>query len=591
MKMMMTTNTIIEPLATAAATTTTTQTISPNNYNNNKDITITTPSPWSNIYELTNIVSSSNIEINLNSLNSNNGSNNYNDNNNNIINSNFINTFKKLNATLNNSSSINNDTYNIDNMNDDYRDGDNEVFQTIEYMSTILNFYYTPIIVGTGSIGNILSVFVFFKTKLRKLSSSYYLAALAVSDTCFLLGLFAQWLNFFDIRIYNREYFCQFFTFFSNLACFCSVWFVVAFTVERFIAVMYPLRRQTMCTVRRAKMVLIGLTILGCLHCIPFWIYSTTVYSSKVEDTICDIRNEYKEYILLFNYWDTIVVFAVPFTGIVILNTFTGCTVWKFATVRRTLTMQKMKTQHLPLQGTMSSPSSSCSARESGPAITTYRVTNSSLKRQKSTTCMKPTHSNGQHTQMITHHHHTSHQQQQQQLQHQQHSHPNRATIIKHSTKSSINDYDDALPRKSRRRKVTNSSQLKVTKMLLIVSTVFVCLNLPSFIMRMITYLETQSSANEKTTVVLQYIFQLLFITNFGINFVLYCVSGQNFRKAVLSMFRKVSTTQRDGTTQITVSEYYRNSGGMGNSGAVNSMRRTMNQNRWNEVHELQHLK
>ncbi|KNC21523.1 hypothetical protein FF38_07642 [Lucilia cuprina] len=67
---------------------------------------------------------------------------------------------------------------------------------------------------------------------------------------------------------------------------------------------------------------------------------------------------------------------------------------------------------------------------------------------------------------------------------------------------------------------------------------------------------DTQSSTNEKTTVVLQYIFQLLFITNFGINFVLYCVSGQNFRKAVLSLFRKVSTTQRDGATQITVHSY-----------------------------------
>lgn len=173
-------------------------------------------------------------------------------------------------------------------------DEDNEMLRTIEYIGNILSFYYVPIIVGTGSIGNILSVFVFFKTKLRKLSSSFYLAALAVSDTCFLLGLFAQWLNFVDVHIYNREYFCQFFTFFSNLACFCSVWFVVAFTVERFIAVMYPLKRQTMCTVRRAKMVLLGLTLLGCLHCAPFWISSTPVYSPKLEMTICDIKNEYK---------------------------------------------------------------------------------------------------------------------------------------------------------------------------------------------------------------------------------------------------------------------------------------------------------
>ncbi|XP_036339973.1 uncharacterized protein LOC118749279 [Rhagoletis pomonella] len=124
--------------------------------------------------------------------------------------------------------------------------------------------------------------------------------------------------------------------------------------------------------------------------------------------------------------------------------------------------------------------------------------------------------------------------------------------------------------------------------MLLIVSTVFVCLNLPSSVMRIKTYLETQTSTNEKTTVILQYIFQLLFITNFGINFVLYCVSGQNFRKAVLSMFKHVSTTtQREGTTQVTVSEYCRNSGGA----SASTRRRVMTQQYWNEIHELHPIK
>ncbi|XP_013104405.1 uncharacterized protein LOC106084961 [Stomoxys calcitrans] len=590
---------------------------------------------------------------------------------------------------LNDTSSANNGTGNSTILQDE----ENDMLRTIEYIGGVLYFYYVPIIVGTGSLGNILSVFVFFRTKLRKLSSSFYLAALAVSDTCFLFGLFAQWLNFVDVHIYNREYFCQFFTFFSSLACFCSVWFVVAFTVERFIAVMYPLKRQTMCTVRRAKMVLLGLTLLGCLHCAPFWIYSTPVYSSKLEMTICDIKNEYKDYITLLNYWDTVVVFAVPFTTIAILNTFTGCTVWKFATVRRTLTMQKIKSHHIPLmhditvttpataastcavavnttaatKTTIISDSLNLSGNEQGAcsstAITTYRLTStpattSSIKRQKSNHC-GATSVNGGHehsdlhvghqhahrhrnTILKQHHHHSHtsyhqhHHNHSSQQQHHQHSysHPHHPGHHQSTRSTSgcranpINGICTDNSRKSGRRNAGNSSQLKVTKMLLIVSTVFVCLNLPSCIMRMITYLETQSSHNEKTTVVLQYIFHLLFITNFGINFVLYCVSGQNFRNAVLSMFRRVSNTQRDVTTQITVSEYYRNSAGgcPGPSGLNSGMvitkatiatnvdgdgvesgsddvlcsgsgcrssstrRRMMAQNNFNEVHELQNL-
>lgn len=43
----------------------------------------------------------------------------------------------------------------------------------------------------------------------------------------------------------------------------------------------------------------------------------------------------------IYNYVDTVLVFIVPFTTIVVLNSFTGFTVWKVAGVRRTMTMQK----------------------------------------------------------------------------------------------------------------------------------------------------------------------------------------------------------------------------------------------------------
>lgn len=39
----------------------------------------------------------------------------------------------------------------------------------------------------------------------------------------------------------------------SSVCAFVSVWLIVAFTVERFIAVQYPLHRPHMCTVARAK--------------------------------------------------------------------------------------------------------------------------------------------------------------------------------------------------------------------------------------------------------------------------------------------------------------------------------------------------
>lgn len=158
----------------------------------------------------------------------------------------------------------------------------------------IIQMYYVPFIIVTGSIGNILSVIVFSKTKLRKLSSSYYLSALAVSDTGFLIVLLFNWLSGLELQLYNKPVWCQFFQFSSALFIFLSVWFVVAFTVERFIAVMYPLKRQTMCTIRRAKIVLSALSVCGIIFCSPVLVFSSVIFDDNKKMQQCDLLPEYK---------------------------------------------------------------------------------------------------------------------------------------------------------------------------------------------------------------------------------------------------------------------------------------------------------
>lgn len=136
-------------------------------------------------------------------------------------------------------------------------------------VASMLHTFYTPLIVVIGSVGNILSVVVFFRLKLRKLSSSFYLVALGISDTIFLLTNSSSWLITELDSALNLEIVCKVTNYLCGVSSVLSAWFVVAFTVERFIAVLYPLKRQTMCTVRRAKMISIGIVIGGLLHCVP----------------------------------------------------------------------------------------------------------------------------------------------------------------------------------------------------------------------------------------------------------------------------------------------------------------------------------
>jgi len=161
-------------------------------------------------------------------------------------------------------------------------------------LQAFLFLYYTPVIIGIGCIGNLLSVIVLLNQKLRRLSSSFYLAALSISDTFFLFSVLAQWLTFFDINLYNENYFCQFFLYLSGLCNFLSVWITVAFTAKRFIAVLYPSKRHIMGTVQRAKLILVGIATIGLLLNVPFFTCTAPQYIKHYEAYVCSVKTEFK---------------------------------------------------------------------------------------------------------------------------------------------------------------------------------------------------------------------------------------------------------------------------------------------------------
>lgn len=177
----------------------------------------------------------------------------------------------------------------------------NVVYKCLKTLASLLTVYCTPVITIAGTIGNILSVIVFLRTKLKKLSSSYYLAFLAIFDTGFLWCYFIEWLNIFEIDIYKRNGFCQFFTWLSNACSVLSVWLVVAFTVERFVAVMYPLKRPSMYTVTRARAIVFTLVVFNAISSAPLLLLAERV---KKDDgkIFCTVHGSYfvRIFIIIF---------------------------------------------------------------------------------------------------------------------------------------------------------------------------------------------------------------------------------------------------------------------------------------------------
>ncbi|XP_063392997.1 thyrotropin-releasing hormone receptor [Cydia fagiglandana] len=300
-------------------------------------------------------------------------------------------------------------------------------------VASALNVYYTPLLVSLGTIGNLVSVYVFYSSKLRLQSTSQYLSALAISDTVFLFQLMMPWLGAVKLTgLFYTQGFCQIFIYFSYVTCDLSAWLVVAFTVERFVAVLYPLRRNAICTVARARHIISTIVASALLLNVPVLRFAAPVNND------CSIDVQYLVHAARFNLLDTAVSFTVPLGVIIVLNVWIMVGVYRLERTRHHL----MKTE------------------QPGPVP-------------------------GQRT------------------------------------------------RPSRLQQCPRSQQ-RVTRMLLIVSSVFVVLNMPAYTMRVVAYAYNMSldEYNGRYAAVTQ-LANMFFNTNFGINFILYCLSGQNFRRAL----------------------------------------------------------
>lgn len=219
---------------------------------------------------------------------------------------------------VNDSSFFNNTDYDPGGFYNDYNNG--PTCDSFHNYLKILHTYYIPLIVVFGFVGNFLSCIVFLSTHLKMRSSSYYLAALAVADFGFLSVVFVvhcSYNNVFDI--FNTDGWCQFFVYLSSVCASLSVWLIVAFTVERFIAVQYPLQRPHICTVSRAKAVVITLTVIALLSQIYlFWIAGLINLHEKPE---CEMIEAYHKFMNVVNFVDTMATLIVPLVLIVTMNT------------------------------------------------------------------------------------------------------------------------------------------------------------------------------------------------------------------------------------------------------------------------------
>lgn len=186
-----------------------------------------------------------------------------------------------------------------------------------------IHLIWLPIIIPFGWIGNIASIAVFVSPMNRRISSCIYMCGLAVTDCGMLILACNYYIKSFvlleikkiDMNTYNaNDVECKITTWLFQFLSLTGVGIIQCMTVDRLIAVTYPLHALRVCTTSRAKKVLIFLPILSSIYALPYFFLTKTVGASCVSLIIqTPITRIYSWLTLCFSSF-------VPFATLITMN-------------------------------------------------------------------------------------------------------------------------------------------------------------------------------------------------------------------------------------------------------------------------------
>ncbi|CAH1273669.1 GPR139 [Branchiostoma lanceolatum] len=194
----------------------------------------------------------------------------------------------------------------------------------------IANHIYYTVLAAFGLPTNVLTIWILMQCRKKpgetKSTSSLYLIALAAADSLVLIfiviiervvhslilgsrvsfGLFCPWLIWLDYGAHNA-----------------SIWIIVAYTTERFVAVHFPIWRHRVCKPSTAKAIIAAVFALSYLFALPHFFSEEpkTFTSGNATFFICDLREDISAAYRLTLIWgQSTLSFFLPFVFIIVQN-------------------------------------------------------------------------------------------------------------------------------------------------------------------------------------------------------------------------------------------------------------------------------
>ena len=187
-----------------------------------------------------------------------------------------------------------------------------ESLQFVERLTT----HITLIVTVIGLIGNACTIVVLNRQSMRKWRSSMLLTALAAVDFLYLFIIFLSILDMLtnqSIGLHRSLILCQVTVYITHVCSFLSASFTLSFTLQRFVAVLFPLHAGTIISTRSSIINILLLIGFGCSF------YSFSFFVTNLSQGQC---REDERYPVLFPLLivDTCLTFVLPFICIFIFN-------------------------------------------------------------------------------------------------------------------------------------------------------------------------------------------------------------------------------------------------------------------------------
>ncbi|RNA39794.1 FMRFamide receptor-like [Brachionus plicatilis] len=208
-----------------------------------------------------------------------------------------------------------------------------EVGPFTSLMRLIFKDILMHICITLGVLGNILTLIILLQKKMRHTSTSQYLTFLTVFDLLYIVSCF---FNNLEIMYSNnmlieqiRPYINLIFYPLGDFSANTSAYLILVFTIERFVAVAYPLNSRFWCRPSRARKIILATVIFTFLLTFPTFlenkiafIHDPDLNRTRAELVDSGFYPNFDFYKLIYFWLIAIMVQFIPLTLLIVLNGF-----------------------------------------------------------------------------------------------------------------------------------------------------------------------------------------------------------------------------------------------------------------------------